>query len=355
MADEEKTEKATPKKRQDERKKGNAFSSKDFTTVLELALVFSVVKLWFPTIYKEVAGTFHLYLERMQEVQTVTVETGREIMFDVMIIFVITIGPILTASILAAVVGTGVQTRFLFSRESLNPKFSRLNPLSGIKRIISIRSLIEVLKGIIKMIAVGYVMFSFFKGRFHTLMQTMFIGLQGSVAYTLDAIMDMTYMVCLIFIFIAGFDFLYQRWEYEKQIKMTKKEIKEEYKQMEGDPKVKGKIKEMQRKAAMSRMMQAVPDADVIIRNPTHFAVALKYDIEHDQAPSVIAKGQDEMALRIVKIAEEHNVYITENKELARAIYAIAPLNGEIPMEYYGAVAEVLAVVYRLREKKKRL
>lgn len=306
MASEEKTEKATPKRRQDERKKGNVFSSKDITTVASMALIFSVLRLWFPTIYKRFASAMQTYLDNMMTMDAITVTGAREVMFDVMNAFVVTTAPIFAISILISVVSTGAQTRFLFSQESLKPKFSRLNPLSGMKRIISARSMVEMLKGILKMSIVGYVLYLFFKGRVSTLMKSMFIGLESTAMYTLSAVMSMVYMVCGVFIFIAAFDFFYQRWEYEKQIKMTKKEIKEEYKQMEGDPQVKGKIKEMQRKAAMSRMMQAVPDADVIIRNPTHFAVALKYDIDRDRAPFVVAKGQDQMALRIVKIGRAH-------------------------------------------------
>ena len=150
---------------------------------------------------------------------------------------------------------------------------------------------------------------------------------------------------------ISVFDLFYQKWEYERQIRMSKQEIKEEYKQLEGDPKVKGKIKELQRKMAMSIMMQQVPDADVVIRNPTHFAVALKYNPDKDTAPVLVAKGQDELALRIVKVAEENNVFVIENKPLARAIFAATDLNQYLPPDFYGAVAEILVHVYKLNHK----
>ncbi len=344
-----KTEKATSKKRRDERKKGNIFSSKDVTTVLSLGMVFFTVKLMFPIIYEKITGCIYYYINGIYEIETLSLTGSREILKDSMGNIAVIMTPIFAVSILAGVVGTGMQTRFLFSQDSLKPKFNRLNPLEGIKKILSLKSLIEVLKGLIKISIIGYILYVFFKKRAVEMVQTLFWGIEGSVSYVLNATMSMVYMVCIVFIFIAGLDFLYQRWDYERQIRMTKQEVKEEYKQMEGDPKVKGKIKELQRKMAMSRMMQAVPDADVIIRNPTHYAVALKYDIEKDAAPYVVAKGQDELALRIVRIAEDAGVFVMENKELTRAIYAASSLDQEIPLEYYGAVAEILALVYKIR------
>ena len=157
--------------------------------------------------------------------------------------------------------------------------------------------------------------------------------------------------VIIAFVAVAAADFLYQWWEYERSLRMSKQEIKEEYKQTEGDPQIKGKIKEMQRRRAMSRMMQQVPQADVVIRNPTHFAVALRYKPDSDSAPVVMAKGQDEVALRIVKVAEEHGVAVIENVPLARSLFAEAELNQEIPPQLYGAVAEVLVYVFHLNEK----
>ena len=159
------------------------------------------------------------------------------------------------------------------------------------------------------------------------------------------------YKVAIAYAFVAGFDYMYQRWEYEKNLKMTKQEIKEEYKMTEGDPKVKGQIKQKQQAMSRRRMMQAVPEANVVIRNPTHFAVALKYDPEQNKAPVVVAKGKDHMAFKIIEIAEQHNIVIMENRPLARALYAEVDIDMEIPSEFYNPVAEVLAYVYSLKEK----
>ena len=166
----------------------------------------------------------------------------------------------------------------------------------------------------------------------------------------LQLVFNLVMKVCMAFAAIAFLDFLYQRWEYEKSLRMTKQEVKDEFKQTEGNPEIKGRIRRIQRQMAMSRMMQKVPQADVIIRNPTHVAVALKYDPDRHGAPVVLAKGLDEAALRIVKVGEENGVYITENKPLARALYAACKLDEEIPAEFYGAVAEILVYLYKLRQ-----
>ena len=179
----------------------------------------------------------------------------------------------------------------------------------------------------------------------------MFEDIFDAVIFIMNSIMDIVIQLSMVFILIAAFDYLYQWWEYERNIKMSKQEIKEEYKQMEGDPQIKGQIKERQRKISMQRMMQQVPTADVIVRNPTHFAVALKYDIEKNSAPIVVAKGQDYMALKIIEIAEQNKIPMTENVQLARALYKSVEVNREIPEEYYVILAEIMAWVYSLKKE----
>ena len=174
----------------------------------------------------------------------------------------------------------------------------------------------------------------------------------NSCIHLLQMAFQLILKVCMVFIIVAFFDFLYQRWEYEKNLKMTKQEVKDEYKQTEGNPEIKGRIRRIQRQMALSRMIQKVPEADVIVRNPTHFAVALKYDPKRHGAPVVLAKGQDELALRIVKAGEENGVFMIENKPLARALYASCRLDQEIPAEFYGAVAEILIYIYRASHRE---
>ena len=174
----------------------------------------------------------------------------------------------------------------------------------------------------------------------------------ASASYMFDMIFQLVRNVSLAFAVIGFFDFMYQRWSYEKDLKMTKQEVKEEFKQMEGNPEIKGRIKSIQRQMAMSRMMQKVPESDVIIRNPTHFAIALKYDPEKNGAPVVLAKGQDALALRIVKVGEENGVFITENRPLARALYDTCEIGREIPVEFYGAIAEILVYIYKASHRE---
>lgn len=249
------------------------------------------------------------------------------------------------------VLGTGIQTRFLFTREPLKFNLGKLNPLKGIKNLFSTRQLIELLKALLKITILAVVLYDILKDELVVIAQMMDVNPISAAVYVLKEIISMVLRIGMIFAAIAGFDFFFQRWKYEKDMKMSKEEVKEEYKQMEGDPKVKGKIKSLQQSMARSRMMQAVPDADVVIRNPTHFAVALRYDIDHDNAPVVVAKGQDYIALKIVEIAENSKVTVIENKPLARGIYASTPLGGQIPAEYYGVVAEILVEVFRMNKK----
>ncbi len=348
----EKTEKATPKKRRDERKEGNVRLSQDVISVVSLVGIFCCLRILFPSMYRVVRD----YMIWAIGNAGTTERFGDGDVMRFFMQFTVTVVqaalPILLIAGVLAVLATGLQTRFLFTTKVLKPKFSKLNPINGIKNMVSPRSLIELLKGMVKLILLGAILYNLLKGEIFRLINTMDMDLTVSTAYILNKIFTLVLQVSLYFAVVAAADFLYQWWAYEKKLRMSKDEIKEEYKMMEGDPQIKGKIKSMQRQRAQARMMQAVPEADVIIRNPTHYAVALKYDPDRDNAPLLIAKGQDELALRIVKVAEENDVTVIENKPLARGIYASTPLNSEIPGEYYGVVAEILVQVYKLKNKK---
>ena len=348
---ESKTEKATPKKRRDERKEGHIFFSKDIVSVVFIFGSFYALKLLFPGICQSVESFMVHFVELSGTQSSLPTGTLQRIARDFAETSVSCMLPILLICMGLGIVGTGAQTRFLFSRKSVAPKLSRLNPIKGIKNLFSLRNVVELLKSMLKIAILLYIMYSLMKDDIVAVIRTMDMDLRLSTVYMLNLIMDMIIQISLVFMVIAFFDYLYQRWEYERSIKMSKQELKEEYKQLEGNPEIKGKIKELQRQRARSRMMQAVPEADVIIRNPTHFAVALKYKIDKDNAPIVLAKGQDHLALRIIEIGEEHGVTIVENKPLARGLYASTEVDREIPSEYYGAVAEILVYVYKLNKK----
>ena len=320
--------------------------------VISLLGSFCCLQLLFPLIYRTLRDCLVQFIGYAGTVKELSQGDVPKLGFQAGLVVVKGALPILLIGCALAVLATGIQTRFLFASKAFKPKFSNMNPLNGIKNMFSMKNLVEILKGIVKIILLGVILYHMLKGEFFRLINTMYMDLSLSTVYVLKKIMSMVLQVCMYFAAVAALDYFYQWWSYEKKIKMSKDEIKEEYKQLEGNPEIKGRIKDVQRQRARSRMMQAVPQADVIIRNPTHYAVALKYDPNRDNAPHLIAKGQDELALRIVRVGEEHEVVVIENKPLARGIYASTPLGAEIPGEYYGVVAEILVQVYKLKNRK---
>ncbi|WP_349674485.1 flagellar biosynthesis protein FlhB [Lacrimispora sp.] len=350
MADDSKTEKASPKKRKDERKKGHVAVSKDVVMIATLLGTFVMLKALFPLMYRTMQDYMIKYVSLAPLADTMSDYTT-SVFWDMVIAIAKAAIPIILVSTTLAVIGTGVQTGFLFTKSNMAPKFERLNPIKGIKNLLSLKNLVELIKNLIKIIILSVILYQIIKGDLRAVARTIDMNIMDSAVYVLDSIMDMVMKISIVFLAIAGFDYFYQWWDYERQIKMSKQEMKEEYKQTEGNPEIKGRIRNLQRERARSRMMQSVPTADVIIRNPTHFAVALRYDIEKDNAPVLLAKGQDELALRIVAIGEEHGIYVLENKPLARGIFASTKVGEPIPPEYYGMVAEILVYVYRMNNK----
>ncbi|MCI8801751.1 MAG: flagellar biosynthesis protein FlhB [Oscillibacter sp.] len=352
MAEGSKTEKATPKKRRDERKKGNVFLSQDAVAVATLLGSFMSFWLLAGNIAEELTAFMRFCI--LECAAAPAGDLGSilwELMLQGMLLMGKTVLPITLITALCAITATFAQTRLLVSGELLRPKFSRLNPLEGFKRLFSLKSVINALKGILKITVLMVIIYLSLMGMFHESARYLYVDIRAACGHLFEESMGMVVRIAIAFIALAAADFLYQWWDYERQIRMSKQEIKEEYKQMEGDPQIKGKIKEMQRRRAQSRMMQQVPQADVVIRNPTHFAVALRYKPEQDNAPIVLAKGQDSLALRIVSVAEANQVTVIENVPLARALYAETEVDQEIPPTLYNAVAEVLVYIFRLNGK----
>lgn len=351
MAAEEKTEKATPKKRRDERKEGHVFSSKDVIAVVSLLGTFYFLQIIFPFIYANLRETMQHFVAAIAEFDEPTLANFKPIGMYFAVTAAKCIFPVALVAAALAIVSTGVQTKFLFAKKAVGFKLKNLNILKGIKGLFSMKKVVELLKSILKIIILCVVLYQIFQDELVYVAQMLDVSPVSAAAYTLSEIMSMILKIGLIFAAIAGLDYYYQRYSYEKQIRMTKQEVKEEYKQIEGNPEIKSRIRSLQRNMARNRMMQAVPDADVIIRNPTHYAVALKYDIDHDNAPILLAKGQDLVALKIIEIGEQNEVAVIENRPLARGLYASTPLNSEIPAEYYGVVAEILVQVFRMNKK----
>ncbi len=349
----EKTEQPTSKRRRDARKEGNVFQSREICTVVILFGVFWMIRILFPFIYTQVRQYFNWIMD------AVAGEPESFLTYQLFLVTVLTALkcalPLLLAAFLLGVLSHGVQTRFNVAFKALRPKFNKLNPLKGIKKLFSLKNLMELLKSLIKIGLLLLLLYNILTADLAQIGRMIGLPVMNSAVLTLNMVFDLVMKVCLAFTVVAFFDFLFQRWQYEKDLKMTKQEVKDEFKQTEGNPEIKGRIRRIQRQMAMSRMMQKVPEADVIIRNPTHFAVAIKYDPEKNAAPVVLAKGQDELALRIVRTGEEHGVHVIENRPLARALYASCELDREIPAEFYGAVAEVLVYIYRVSNREDML
>lgn len=352
MAEGYKSEKATPKKRRDERKKGNVFKSQDAIAVATLVGSFAVLWVLRDSFSERLASFMTMCIEEAGEPSAGVLELLAEMAMKGAAVLAQTVGPILLTTVLCAIAATFAQTKFLVSGESIKPKFNRISPLQGIKRLFSLRSVVEALKGLLKITILMVIIFLTVRDMFLESSKYIYTDLGVAAAHMADVATNMVIRVILAFIVLAGADFGYQWWDYERQLKMTKQEVKEEYKQTEGDPQVKGKIKQIQRQRAQQRMMQQVPGADVVIRNPTHFAVALRYKPDQDNAPIVLAKGQDSLAARIVQVAEQHKIPTIENVPLARALYAQAELNQEIPPDLYEAVAEVLVYIFKINDSQ---
>jgi flagellar biosynthetic protein FlhB len=261
------------------------------------------------------------------------------------------VAPFLIIALVFGILGSYFQIGFLFTLEPIRPKFSHINPINGLKRIFSSRSLFELVKSITKVIIVAWVAWSSIQGEFLNLTKLMALDLGQIVLYTLGSSVDIGIKICLALLAVSAADYFFQWRKYEKDIRMTKQEVKEEYKQLEGNPEIRSRIRQKQREISMRRMLSEVPKADVVITNPTHFAVAIRYEPQKKPAPYVVAKGADYLAERIKEIARKSRVEIVENKPLAQALYQSVDIGDVIPPELYRAVAEVLAFVYNLQGK----
>jgi len=261
--------------------------------------------------------------------------------------------PIFAIVFMSTFIAEAMQTGFAFSADPLSPKIERINPLEGFKKMFSMQGLVELIKSIIKIVIVFYI--AWYAARDDLPYIVILVEAQpwdaivlgGSIAYKIAI------RIGLFYVGVAILDYLYRRWEYMRNLKMTKQEVKEEYKRLEGDPMVKQRMRDLQRQVANQRMMGAVPQADVVVTNPAHIAVALKYDTSSMKAPLLLAKGERKIAAEIVAIAEKHEISIVQNEPLARSIYRTTKVKQEIPAELYQAAAEVLAHVYKIKRDRK--
>ena len=352
----EKTEEPTSKKLSDARKEGQVAKSKEIANAFELLALFLVLKFWtaflgdsfvgmFRNIYTQMSEYIKLYDGFLQSI------TFRAIFNRVMVRLFVMIGPVLLLGFLVAFICDVVQVKWQPTAKPLQPKFSKLNPVNGFKRIVSVNSLVELIKSLLKIGIIVYAVYSYLRKNMPSIYLLYSVSLNEAILQIGNLVINLGLRIAIFYMLVAAADYIYQKIKFKNDMKMTKQEVKDEYKNQEGDPQIKAKQRQRMQEASRRRMMQQLPEADVVITNPTHYAVAIKYDPEKYDAPYVVAKGVDYLAQRIKDTAKEHHIEIVENKPLARMLYANVEIGSVVPPELYQAVAEVLAFVYHLQGK----
>lgn len=347
---EEKTEKATPKKREDERRKGKVAKSQDINTGLLLFFCFLMLFVFGGSMKDTLLS---LYEQAFTEYihWDLTEDTLQQIFLTSTIETAKVLAPIMLIAIVAGLVANLSQIGFLITAEPLKFDLKKIDPVQGAKRIFSLRALVELLKSLFKIAFIGTITFAIIWMYKDDMMEMALKNADSALLFFGRMTIIMGIASALALLFLAVFDYAYQRYDYEKSIRMSKQDIKDEQKNIEGDPLIKSKIKERQQQMATRRMMSEVPKADVVITNPTHYAVAIKYDEKQASAPYIVAKGTDYLAVKIKDVAKANNVMTVENRPLARSLYAAVDIGDVIPESFYQAVAEILAYVYRVEKK----
>lgn len=349
----EKTEEPTAKKLSDARKEGQVAKSMELVTATMLLAMFVMLKIVvgfigtkfiesFTEIYPLFEEMIHDDFSRITA--TALLQDG---LFDVAFISL----PIFASAIIVSFAINVAQVKWEITTKPLQPKGSKLNPVNGMKRIFSKDKLFELVRDSVKIIFIFIIAYTSLKNEINTLTLLYDFSLEQAIVFIGELVIDLGIKISAFYLVIGLADYIYQKFKFKRDLRMTKQEIKDEYKQQEGDPQIKGKIKSKMREASQRRMMQQLPEADVVITNPTHFACAIKYDKDTAEAPVLIAKGADYVAQKIKEVAKEHDIPIVENKPLARMLYYNVDLDKEIPKELYQMTAEVLAYVYKLKNK----
>ncbi len=352
----DKTEEATPKKLEDARKEGQVAKSREVGMGFSLLAVFVLLKIYVGALGERFIQNFRNTYMRIPEFVgvegTYDASSFMRMMREGILEMIIMMLPFLAVGFMVAFISDVMQVKWKFTAKPLKPKFSKMNPLKGVKKIISAQSLFELLKAIVKVIFIVILAYQTIKDKILILYSLYDMSMMKALGTIGTVVTDLGIRISAFYLVVAAVDFVYQKMKFKKDMRMSKQEVKDEYKNSEGDPQIKSQIKQRMRQASQRRMMQSVPEADVVITNPTHFAVALKYDADSGKAPIVVAKGEDFLAQRIKDMARENGVEIVENKPLARMLYHNVELGEEIPPELYQAVAEVLAYVYGLKGNK---
>lgn len=349
----EKTEKATSRKRSKAREEGQVAKSQEIASVLVLLVGMSVLYVFGYLFYPQALKVLEQHLG-FEPISNFDKDVCLALLKQNTVSFFLLLLPVMGAVFVTAFAANLFQVGFQISTKGITPKLSKVDIIKGFGRIFSLKSLMELLKSIVKLTIIGTVAYFAIKGEMGALIKLHNATVAYIFLYILQGIFKIFIWVLLIMMIVAILDYSYQKWQFEKDLRMTKQEVKEEHKETEGDPQVKSRIRSIQLQAARKRMMQQVPKADVVVTNPTHLAVAIKYDPLAMAAPTVIAKGAGLIAERIKSIASEHKIPVMENKELARNLYKLLDVGDQIPSEFFRAVAELLAYVYKLKGKTVR-
>ena len=346
----ERTEPATPKKRRKEREEGRVAKSQDLGAAVVILTGLFALMVFGRYMFSFVLSFTRQVIGFMGEKTLLQDGWFSLLEAETVPASILPWIPLGIAASLGALLVTVSQVGFTLTAKPLAPKMDRFNPVSGLKKVISLRSLVEMVKGLLKAALFALVIYFSLRKDTPEMVQAIRLPLEHAIPILLKKLMNLSFRLAFLLLVIAVFDYVYQKWEFERSIKMSKQELKEEYKQMEGDPQIRSKIRQKQREMARSRMMSSVPKADVVITNPTRLAVALEYDREIMEAPVVTALGSGYLAGRIREIAAENGIPLVENKPLARALFETLEPGDTVPEELYKAVAEVLAFVYKMKE-----
>lgn len=353
----EKTEPATAKKLQDARENGQVAKSQELNHAIGLISLFLMLKMFISFVGEHLLNSFPMIYNKIPDIINesiggLSVFVIQRVINNVMITILQILSPFFVIGFSLSVLINILQVKWKITTKPMKPKISKLNPLNGFKRIFSKDSLFELLKSIVKIILIIYVAYTSIKDHQNELFLLYDIPLFQVILLIGTIVIDTGLKISFVYLIVGIADLIYQRHKFKEDMKMTKQEVKDEYKNIEGNPEIKGRQRSKMREASQRRMMQSLPSADVVITNPTHYAVAIKYDSKKNSAPIVVAKGEDFLAQKIRETAKEHHIEIVENKPLARMLYANVDVGQEVPPELYQAVAEVLAFVYSLRENR---
>lgn len=348
----EKTEPATDKKLKDAREEGKVAKSKELTAAFDLIVLFLVLKIFISYVGGSLLDIFDFVYSGMPDFVEIneaklTTFAISSYLFNIILKWILIVLPFFLLGVAITILISIFQVGWKISTKPMKPKLEKFNPINGFKRIFSKNSLFELVKSIVKIGVIAYVAYSSVKNNRNDLFLLYDIPLNQAITLIGSIIINTGLKISLVYLVVGFADYAYQKHKFNEDMKMTKQEVKDEYKNSEGDPQIKGKQKQRMREASQRRMMQDVPKADVVITNPTHLAIALKYDAKESEAPVVVAKGEDYVALKIREVAKENNIAIVENKPLARMLFSNVDIGSEIPPELYQSVAEILAMIYK--------